>query len=128
MAAAASHSPSQVVTLLGALVDHLLPTSSDQSRSGMRKYCMRILGSRIAPSGVRADFEVSSKIKRLLAGSRRPGDMDGVEAALRYDELFRRLSGQRHIRDKWSVYVYVWWLIVSQTARGLRVAAEVLFV
>lgn len=106
-----SNSTDRVVQLVDALVDHVIPSATP----GMRRYCMRILGSRVAPTAVRVDFQVAQVIKKHLArgGSTaragRPSggsgivDVGGVGGSLKFDELFRRLSAQGDVRDKWSV-------------------------
>jgi gamma-tubulin complex component 3 len=86
------------------LVTKLAPT---KDRRRMTRYAMRIVGSRIEPTHVGDEFHVSSLIKKRLVDAESKGgisrDASGKTAALRYDELFRRLCAAQAVRNTWAV-------------------------
>ncbi|XP_067151900.1 gamma-tubulin complex component 3 isoform X3 [Apteryx mantelli] len=61
------------------------------------QYAVRVIGSNFAPTVERDEFLVAEKIKKELVRQRREAD-----AAL-FSELYRKLSSQGVLKNKWSI-------------------------
>nr|XP_009489536.1 PREDICTED: gamma-tubulin complex component 3-like [Pelecanus crispus] len=61
------------------------------------QYAVRVIGSNFAPTVERDEFLVAEKIKKELVRQRREAD-----AAL-FSELYRKLSSQGILKNKWSI-------------------------
>ena len=104
-----SESAGTQATKVTRLVERLVARSIPPARSrDTVRFALRVLGSRIEPSAVADEFQVSSRIKKQILKSGKPGSGHrtsgtGYSTALRFDELFRKLCTQGVVRRKWAV-------------------------
>ncbi|KAJ1990141.1 Microtubule-nucleating Tub4p (gamma-tubulin) complex component [Dimargaris cristalligena] len=114
---------SEVLGTLGQLVDCFLSLHGEPvsiaKRDSVLKYCSRILSSRMTPSVVADEAQISDLIKKKLAR-----DASQMQNALRFSQLYARIQSKDVLTQRWSILYLLYSLSNSNAPADSNVSAS----